>query len=303
MASIEIEPLDSEQHREPSPENKDRDWTLIVRPRSGMLEFHLAEIWHYRELLFLFVWRDLVATYKQTVLGPIWYFVQPLLTTFTFVVVFGGIAGISTDGLPQILFYLAGLTIWTYFAECLTRTSDTFIANAGIFGKVYFPRLILPLSQIISNLAKFAIQFTLLLAILVIYIIRGADVHPRWLLAMAIVPGLVILMAAHALGTGIIFSALTTKYRDLRFLLSFAVQLAMYATPVIYPMSALPERYDWLIRANPLAYIVETFRNVFLGRGEFSVGGLGYSAGFAAVVLALGLIMFTRVERTFLDTV
>ncbi len=274
---------------------------LKITPRRHLLDLKLVEIWRYRDLLFLLVRRDFVALYKQTILGPLWFFIQPLLTTLMFTLVFGNIAGISTDGLPRILFYLSGITCWTYFADTLTKTSETFTANAGIFGKVYFPRAIVPLSIVVSNLYKLGVQLVLFMAFWLWFYLRGDAIQPT--AAIAWFPWLIILMAAIGLGAGMFISSLTTKYRDLRFLLTFGVQLAMYATPVIYPVSSIPEKYRMLIAANPVTPLIETFRCGFLGQGDYSVAGLAYSTLCAAVLLLLGLVTFNRVEQTFMDSV
>jgi lipopolysaccharide transport system permease protein len=276
------------------------EWSLDITPRRGLLDIQAKEIWRYRDLLYLFVKRDIVSFYKQTVLGPLWLVIQPILTTLVFTVVFGNIAGISTDGLPKMLFYLAGVTIWSYFAECFTKTSSTFVDNADLFGKVYFPRMITPLAIVFSNLIKFSVQFGTFLLFLIYYWWQGL-VQPN--LATLLLPLLLILMASISLGLGLIFSAMTTKYRDLRFLLQFGVQLFMYATPVIYPVSTIPEKYVPFIQANPLTSIVETFRYAFLGTGSISYGGIMYACVFSIVILILGVIIFNRVEATFVDTV
>jgi homopolymeric O-antigen transport system permease protein len=280
---------------------KDKNWDLVIEPAKGWFALHLRELWRYRDLVGLFVRRDFVATYKQTILGPVWHIIQPLLTTLMFTVVFGKIAKLPTDNVPQFIFYMAGTTVWGYFAQCLTRTSGTFIANAGIFGKVYFPRLTVPLSVVISQLIAFAIQFGFFLAIYALFWARGAPIHPNW--AVALLPLLLLMMAGLGLGFGIIISSMTTKYRDLQVLVQFGVQLWMYATPVIYPLSAAPEKYRWLVLINPMSSIVETFRYAFFSEGVFSWISLGYSAGFTVVLLLGGMALFNRVERTFMDTV
>lgn len=280
---------------------EDEDWTLVIKPSSGLLDLQLKEVWRYRDLLQMFVRRDFVAVYKQTILGPIWFFLQPLFTTITFTIVFGKIAGISTDGIPPLLFYMAGIVGWNYFSECLTTTSNTFTQNANIFGKVYFPRLIMPLSIVVSNLLKFGVQFILFIALMAYFLLAGANVQPNW--AIVLVPFLVILMACLGLGFGMLISAMTTKYRDLKFLITFGVQLAMYASPVIYPLSTLPDRYKLFILANPMSAIIETFRYAFLGQGTFEWIYLGYSTLFALIVLMLGTIVFNKVEKSFMDTV
>lgn len=272
-----------------------------MRPHSGWFDLHLMDLWRYRDLVGLFIWRDFVSQYKQTILGPLWFILQPLLTTIVFTVVFGNIAGLSTDGLPKILFYLSGQVVWGYFSGSLTATSTTFVSNAHIFGKVYFPRLTVPVSIVISQLIQFALRLVLFIAFLVYFALHGADV--RLTSTLWLVPVLVLIMAALALGLGIVFSSMTTKYRDLRFLLQFGVQLLMYATPVIYPLSSIGGRYRWLIQANPMTPIIETFRSGFLGAGTFNWWYLAYSAGFALAALFLGTVIFTRVERTFMDTV
>jgi lipopolysaccharide transport system permease protein len=277
-----------------------QQWTEIIEPRSSLWKLNLKELFEYRDLLWLWVRRDFSATYKQTALGPLWFFIQPLLTTIMFVIVFGRFAKLSTDGLPQILFYLAGITIWNYFAECLTRTASVFKDNANIFGKVYFPRLIIPVSIVCSNLAKFAIQLLLFLVVFVYYWFQG-KVQPNFYIVL--LPMLLAIMAGFALGAGMLISALTTRYRDLMFLLSFGVQLLMYATPVIYPLSALEGKYKVIASLNPIAPVVETFRFSFLGSGTFSWGGLLYSAVAMAIVLVLGTLVFNKVEKTFMDTV
>ena len=281
--------------------NTESDWTLEIKPVSGWFNFHLKDVWRYRDLLFMFVRRDFVSVYKQTILGPFWFFLQPVLTTITFTIVFGNIAKIPTDGIPPILFYMSGIVCWGYFADCLTRTSSTFIANANIFGKVYFPRLVSPLSNIISLLMKFGIQMLLLIGFLIYFKLNGSAVNPN--IYILLTPYLILLMAGLGLGFGIIVSSLTTKYRDLSFLVGFGVQLLMYATPVIYPLSATPEKYRWIILANPMTAIIDTFRFAYLGAGTFNPGNLIYSSVFMLIVLAIGIVIFNRVEKTFMDTV
>jgi lipopolysaccharide transport system permease protein len=277
-------------------------WTEIIEPQSNLLELRLKDVWRYRDLLVLLVRRDFVATYKQTILGPIWFFLQPVLTTLTFTLIFGKIAGLSTDGLPMMLFYLAGVTLWNYFSECLNRTATVFKDNASVFGKVYFPRLIIPLSIVISNLVKLGIQFLLFLGFLFYFkVVEGAVVNPN--LTVLLFPLLVLLMGGLGLGFGMIISALTTKYRDLIFLLTFGVQLLMYATPVIYPLSNIGDKYKWLILLNPMSSIIEAFRYSFLGTGSFSIAYLLYSTVFTFLLLVAGSIIFNKVEKSFMDTV
>ncbi|MGH9947776.1 MAG: ABC transporter permease [Pyrinomonadaceae bacterium] len=286
-------------HSKTSGENE--DWSLIIRPKSGWFDLHLADLWRYRDLVFMFVKRDFVSFYKQTILGPLWFVIQPLLTTLTFTIIFGNIAQISTDGLPKILFYMSGVTAWNYFADCLTKTSETFNANASIFGKVYFPRLAVPISIVISNLIKFGIQLCLFLGFFFYFFANGSEIGPKPILLL--LPVLLMMMAALGLGSGIIVSSLTTRYRDLRFLVQFGTQLLMYTTPVIFPLSKIPEEYRWLIVLNPMTSIIETFRYAFLGSGTFSWELLGYSAVTTLLILAVGVVMFNRVEKTFMDTV
>ena len=278
------------------------DYTTIIKPQSKLFEIDFKEIWRYRDLLVMFIKRDIVTQYKQTILGPTWYFIQPALTTIMYMVVFGGIAGISTDGLPQPLFYLAGIVLWQYFSECLNKTSATFTQNQHIFGKVYFPRLISPLSNVLSNLVRMSIQFLLFLIVYVYYVAVGVDVMPN---AYALLlPLLIVMLAGLSLGFGIIISSMTTKYRDLTILFTFIVQLWMYATPVIYPLSTISnEKIRVLIGINPLTSIFKAFKYGMLGVGQFSWGGLGYSFGFMVVLLLVGVVVFNKVQRSFMDTV
>ena len=274
---------------------------MEIRPKTGWFDINISELWRYRDLILLLVRRDFVAIYKQTILGPIWFFLQPLFTTLIFTIVFGNIAKIPTDGIPHILFYMSGVVAWTYFSDCMTKTSNTFIANAGIFGKVYFPRLAVPISIVISNLLTFAIQFTLFLAFLVYFIAMGSSVQPTiWIL---VIPLLLIQMAALGLGIGILISSMTTKYRDLTFAVGFGVQLWMYATPIVYPLSQIPANWQWVFALNPMAAIVEVFRVAFLGSGSVQLWMIGISVMMTAVILFLGILLFSRVERTFMDTV
>jgi lipopolysaccharide transport system permease protein len=276
-------------------------WDMVIRPQRGLFDLRLGELWRARDIVRMFVWRDFVSVYKQTILGPLWYLIQPLLTTITFTVIFGNIAKLPTDGLPQFLFYMSGTVVWSYFAACLTKTSETFISNASLFGKVYFPRLAAPVSILISNLITFAIQFGFFLAFVGYFALRGTVLHANiWML---LTPVLLLMMAGLGLGSGILVSSLTTRYRDLRFLVQFGVQLLMYATPVIYPASTIPARFQFLIQANPMTPIVEAFRYAFLGAGSVHLSGLIYSAGFTLAIVLLGTVVFNRVEQTFMDTV
>jgi len=285
----------------PDQEHKIEKWDIIIKPETSLFDINFMEIWRYRDLLIMFVKRDIITFYKQTILGPLWFFIQPLFTTFMFMVVFGGLAGISTNGLPQGLFYMAGILCWNYFSDCLNRTSTTFKENQQIFGKVYFPRVVVPLSIIISNLVRFGIQFVLFLAFYAYYLLQGVSIQPTE--GALLFPFLIIIMAGLALGFGMIITALTTKYKDLTFLVQFGVQLWMYATPIIYPLSSAPEKYRWLIIANPMTAVVETFKYGFLNQQPFELYHLLYSAGFMIVILFTGILVFNKVERGFMDTI
>jgi lipopolysaccharide transport system permease protein len=278
-----------------------RDWDLIIEPQTSLLDLNLKDVWRYRDLLWLLVKRDFVSFYKQTILGPLWFFIQPLFTTIIFTFIFGNLAGLSTDGLPQPLFYMAGITAWNYFADCLTKTSTVFRDNANIFGKVYFPRLIMPLSIVVSNLVRFGVQMLLFFMMMAYYAYTGGSFAPNAYILLF--PILVLQMALLGLGLGLVITALTTKYRDLAFLISFGVQLMMYATTVIYPLSAAPANYKWLIELNPMTGIIEAFRFGFLGQGELTFSSFGYSVAFTLVALVLGVIIFNKTEKTFVDTV
>lgn len=282
---------------------QNEEWTLEIYPKTSLFKLNLKEVWRYRDLLMLFVRRDFVSVYKQTVLGPLWFIIQPIFTTIVQLFVFTTIAQISTDGIAPILFYLSGNVMWSYFSGCLSLTSNTFKGNEGIFGKVYFPRLITPLSLIISQLFKFGVQFFLFLIIWAYYLYSDApgSLDPNW--TITLLPLLVFIMAGLALGAGMIISALTTKYRDFSFLLTFAVQLLMYATVVIYPLSSAPDQYKKYIIANPMTPLIETFRYSFTGEGTFNWWYLGYSFLVMAVLLIVGTLVFNKVEKTFMDTV
>jgi lipopolysaccharide transport system permease protein len=282
----------------------EEDWDIEITPANSLFDLKLNDVWHYRDLLFLLVRRDFVAFYKQTILGPIWFFVQPVVTILMYTVVFGNLAGIPTDGVPKPLFYLAGTIIWNYFADCLTKTSTVFKDNAALMGKVYFPRLIMPLSIVLSNLVKFAVQLILFIVLMVFYWAKGALIVPNELVLLF--PVLILLIAAQGLGLGMITSAVTTKYRDLSFVISFGVPLLMYTTTVIYPLSEVLKKYQnysWLIKLNPVTAVIETFRYGFLGKGSFTWGLLGLSSLITVVILFLGIIIFNRVEKNFVDTV
>jgi lipopolysaccharide transport system permease protein len=283
---------------QPGPE----DWDLVIKPSHSLFDLNLKEVWRYRDLLVLFVKRDFVAQYKQTILGPFWNLIQPILTTLMFLLIFGKIANIPTDGIQPILFYMSGITIWNYFSVCLTSASGTFVTNASIFGKVYFPRLVMPLSIVLSNVVRFGIQFSLLLAVMIYYHFNGHPLHITW--SWLLIIPILIIMAGIGFGLGIILSSLTTKYRDLTILLTFAIQLYMYATPVAYPLSYLSHgKYKTLISLNPLTSVVELFRYAIFGVGTFTAATVLYSLTFMVISIVIGLLIFTKVERTFMDTV
>ncbi len=278
-----------------------QNWDLEIDAQSSLWDLNLKDVWRYRDLLVMFVKRDFVSVYKQTVLGPLWIFIQPLLTTIIFTFIFGNLAGISTDGLPRPLFYLTGITAWSYFADCLVKTSSVFRDNASIFGKVYFPRLITPLSIVTSSLLRFGVQMILLLGMMFYYFLQGASFHFTWMIIFF--PLLILFMAILGLGLGLIITALTTRYRDFAFLVAFGVQLLMYSTTVIYPLSAAPEKYRFWIQLNPMTAIIETFRFGFLGKGEISFYSIAYSICFALIALLVGVLVFNKTEKTFVDTV
>ena len=280
----------------------DKDWTLIIRPHEKLWRLNLREVWAYRDLVELFVKRNIVVQYKQTILGPLWYLIQPILTVIMNMVVFGSIAHMSTDGVPQALFYMAGNVCWFYFSDCLNQTSSTFVANQAMFGKVYFPRMVVPISTVISNLLRFGIQVLLFVAFFLYFWIRGADVAPNW--ALLLLPLLIVMLAGLGLGFGILVSSLTTKYRDLTILFTFIVQLWMYATPIVYPMSMVTnETLRTVIMLNPMTAVVEAFKYATLGQGYFSWCVLGYSFAFMSALLLWGTIVFNKVQRSFMDTV
>ncbi|HZX58688.1 MAG TPA: ABC transporter permease [Mucilaginibacter sp.] len=283
----------------------DKDWDIEITPHNSLFDLKLKDTWHYRDLLFLLVRRDFVSFYKQTILGPVWFFIQPAITILIYTLVFSNLAKISTDDVPPPLFYLAGTIIWNYFSECLTKTSTVFKDNSAMLGKVYFPRLIMPLSIVFSNLIRFAVQFVLFILLLIYYyFFKGAHIHPT--IYIALFPLLILLIAALGLGLGMIVSAVTTKYRDLAFVVTFGVPLLMYTTTVIFPLSTAVAKYpaySWLIKFNPVTAVIETFRYGFMGNGMFSWGLLGYSAAVTFIILLLGIVVFNKVEKTFVDTV
>lgn len=278
----------------------EQKWTTIIRPKNRLFDLKLKELWKYRDLIIMFVKRDFKTMYKQTILGPLWIIINPILTTIMQVIVFGNIANLSTDGMPQFLFYMAGNTVWMYFSGCLTKTSNTFVGNAGVFGKVYFPRLVTPISIVISGLITFGVQFAIFLMADIYYAVNGI-VHPNLLVLLT--PILILEIAILGMGCGIIISALTTKYRDLTVLVSFGMQLWMYGSAVIYPISSLPEKWGNLLMLNPVVPIVEAFRYAFTGQGTFSVTYLSISMAVSIVILFIGIVIFNKVEKTFMDTV
>ena len=278
-----------------------KTWTTVIKPKVNLFDINLKELITYKDLNLMFVRRNIVTQYKQTILGPLWFFVNPTLTTIMYMVVFGGIAGISTDGLPQPLFYLSGICLWNYFSICLTKTSTTFIDNERIFGKVYFPRLIIPISTVISSLFTLGIQLSLFGVVYVYYVTQGFPVSLN--IYILLTPVLVIMLAGLSLGFGIIISSMTTKYRDLTILFTFIVQLWMYATPIIYPLSVMSPKKQWIAALNPVTSIVEAFKYAMLGKGTFNWAHLGYSFFFMCVVLTVGIVLFNKVQRSFMDTV
>lgn len=282
-------------------QNKEEHWDLIIQPQNKWYQLDLGALWRYRDLLLLMVRRDFVSVYKQTILGPLWLFIQPVLTSLTYTFIFG-LAKVSTDGMPPILFYMAGVTLWTYFADCLNKTSNTFIANAGVFGKVYFPRLIIPLSVLVSNLIKLGIQMAIFLCIWVYYLMYTDRIHPEWQYVW-LLPVLVFIMAGLGLGFGILISSLTTKYRDFTFLIGFGVQLLMYASSVVLPISSMSPKIQHLMLLNPLTSIVEAFKFIFLGSGYFEGIWIVYSFCCMVVLVIISVIIFNKVEKSFMDTV
>ncbi|MBR1835626.1 MAG: ABC transporter permease [Bacteroidales bacterium] len=288
--------------------NETQEWTTVIKPKDKLLAVDFKELWHYRDLATLFVKRDIITQYKQTVLGPLWFIIQPVMTVVMYMVVFGGIAGIGTDGIPQPLFYLAGTCMWQYFSDCLNKTSNTFVSNSGLFGKVYFPRLIVPVANVTSNLLRFGIQLSLFLIVYLIYSIVGCAAHVN--LYVLLFPLLVVMMAGLALGFGVIISSMTTKYRDLQILFSFIVHLWMYATPIVYPLSLVKgkmvaglDMYT-VMRLNPVTPVLETFKYGFLGAGEFiGWGWLAYSFLFMVALIGFGIVIFNKTQKSFMDTV
>lgn len=279
----------------------DAAWTIVIKPKRKWLDVDLKALWHYRDLYVMYIKRDFIMLYKQTVLGPLWFVIQPLLTTFVYMFVFGGLAGISTDGIPQQLFYMSGAILWGYFSSSFNNCSNVFVANVGVFSKVYFPRLIVPLANITSNLFKMGIQLAVFIVLYLHLVLHGADIGINW--SLCLFPVLILMIALHALSWGLIVSSLTYKYRDLIQIVAFGMQLFMYATPVVYPLSAMPEKYKLLIELNPLTPIFEAFRYGCMSCGSIDWGGLLYSATFLVVMLFCAVVVFNRVERNFMDTV
>ena len=287
-----------------SSENTNTTWLFEITPKNKFFTLNLKEVWQYRDLLLLFVKRDVVTVYKQTVLGPLWYLIQPLFTSITFTIIFNNLAGINTGTVPPFLFNLVGITVWNYFTACLTGTSNTFGANAGIFGKVYFPRIIVPMSIVISNLLKFGIQFFIFIAFYVYYYSQGAAISLNGI--SVLFPFLIVVMGVLGLGLGMFISSLVTKYRDFSYLIGFGVQLLMYVSAVVYPMALVKEKmpdYAWLVQYNPLAYIIETSRYMLLNVGHISYGGLAYTFVITLVIFLMGVLIFNKTEKSFIDTV
>lgn len=276
-------------------------WTTVIQPKSSLFQLNLADLWIYRDLIKMFIIRDFVTFYKQTILGPLWFIIQPLFTAGMFTFIFGTVANISTDGIPHMLFYTAGVINWSYFSDCITKTSETFVANAGIFGKVYFPRLTVPVAVVLTSMLRYFIQFAIFITVYVVYMFRGYEPVVNWFVVLT--PFLLIYMAVMSLGFGIWISSLTTKYRDLRFALPFFVQLWMYVTPVVYPLSLIPEKYKLLIALNPMVPVIEIFRYAYLGAGTINQQYVFISLGFTLLILISGIVIFNRIEKTFMDTV
>ncbi|TCN56385.1 ABC transporter permease [Flavobacterium circumlabens] len=284
--------------------NTTNDWLFEITPKNNFFTLNLKEVWQYRDLLFLFVKRDVITVYKQTVLGPLWYLIQPLFTSVTFTIIFNNVAGINTGNVPPFLFNLAGITVWNYFTACLNGTSDTFKANAGIFGKVYFPRIITPISVVISNLIKFGIQFFIFIAFYCYYYIQGRDLSLNGMVLFF--PLLIVVMGILGLGLGMLISSMVTKYRDFSYLITFGIQLLMYLSAVMYPMELIKQKlpaYGWIVQYNPLAYIIETSRYMLLNVGEISLSGLLYTFVVTIAVFVIGILVFNKTEKSFIDTV
>ena len=283
------------------PDTDNQNWDFLIKPKTGWLDINLGELYRYRDLVYMFVKRDFVTFYKQTILGPIWYIIQPLINTLVFTIIFGKIAKVSTDGTPPFIFYMVGTVAWGYFATCLQTTSNTFVKNSQIFGKVYFPRLTMPVANVIISLLQFGIQFVVFLGFLLYFLWQGAEVYPNALIFA--MPLILLQMAVMGLGFGILISSLTTKYRDLTFVMTFAIQIWMYATPIVYPLSIVPEKYRLLVALNPMTFVVEFFRAAFLGTSSIELVHIAISVTITLLVFIAGVIMFSRIEKTFMDTV
>ena len=281
--------------------NINNNWDLIITSHRGWFEFYLREIWQYRDLLRIYIHRNIITQYKQTILGPLWIIIPPVLTTLVFTVIFGNIANISTDGLPKPLFYMAGIITWNYFSTVLTSTSNSLAGNAGIFGKVYFPRIMIPLATLISSLVRYFIQLILFIGFMGYFLINNPKSIEIQFQLLWLLPVFIIIMGLQGLGFGLLFSALTAKYRDIRFLIGFGVRLLMYASPVIFPLSMVPEKYKWIILANPMSAVIESFRYIFLGVGQISSNAILYSISFTGTLLVLGLLIFNQTEKDFID--
>ena len=281
--------------------NINNTWDLIITSHRGWFEFYLREIWQYRDLLKIYIRRNIITQYKQTILGPLWIIIPPVLTTLVFTVIFGNIANISTDGLPKPLFYMAGIITWNYFSTALTSTSNSLAGNAGIFGKVYFPRIMIPLATIISSLVRYFIQLILFIGFMGYFLINNPKSIEIQFQLLWLLPVFIIIMGLQGLGFGLLFSALTAKYRDIRFLIGFGVRLLMYASPVIFPLSMVPQKYKWIILANPMSAVIESFRYIFLGVGQISSNAILYSTSFTGTLLVLGLLIFNQTEKDFID--
>ena len=284
-------------------DSNNNDWDLVITPHRGWFELHLDDIWKYRDLLWIFIKRDFTTFYKQTILGPLWFFLQPLLSTIVFTIIFNRVARISTDEIPPVLFYMSGIIAWNYFSTCLTSTSGTFTSNAGLFGKVYFPRMIVPLSKVISGLSRLGVQLIMFLGFFIYFVVLGSyQIKPSFQ-TLLLMPVMIMQMAMLGLGLGMVVSSLTTKYRDLSYLVSFGTQLLMYTSPIVYPLSIVPEKYKIFIIANPMTPIIEGFRQAFFGRGYLDWSMFIYSFFFTVIIFFIGLVIFNKVEKDFIDTI
>ncbi len=279
----------------------DNEWTTVIKPKSSLLQLNLSDLWKYKDLIRMFIHRDFVTFYKQTILGPLWFIIQPLFTSGMFTLIFGRVANISTDEIPHMLFYMSGVINWSYFSDSLTKTSSSFTANAGIFGKVYFPRLTVPVANIITNMLRYVIQYVIFLVFYFVFWLKGSPVTPNWMIALT--PLLLIYMAFLSLGYGLWISAVTTKYRDLNFALPFVVQLWMYATPIVYPLSLIPDKFKLVMALNPMVPVIEIFRKGYLGAGTINLLHTGLSVALTFIILLTGIIIFNKTEKTFMDTV